>query len=155
MGPSWHDLLAINVKAICSVMPTWFNVTACCCLHWRQQKKFLALAQLHTMIGDTYFNGKAWANFSASWYCTRLNQYKWSDLPLRTKHNTDKTELEWSAALAKPPIDLVLVIGASQWLFGIWWHRSKIVWEKQGKTPIRFGLSWPSNLNTKNITRNL
>jgi 3',5'-cyclic-nucleotide phosphodiesterase len=98
------------------------------------KKNIYALASVNTMIGDTYFNGKAWANFSDRGIAPRLNQYHMVDLPLGQNITLDKTELSVSAFSLSHPVESgAFVIEHGNDLFVYFGDTGPDSVEKQGK----------------------
>ena len=97
-------------------------------------KNIYALASVNNMIGETYFNGKAWANFSDRGIAPTLNKYHMVDLlPSKTTPITN-TQLSVSAfSLSHPVESSAFVIEHNNDMFVYFGDTGADVVEQQGK----------------------
>lgn len=97
-------------------------------------KSIYALASVNKMIGETYFNGKAWANFSDRGIPPLLNKYHIVDLPPGKPKAIANTELKVSAFSLSHPIEsTAFVIEHDNDVFVYFGDTGPDVVEKQGK----------------------
>lgn len=100
-------------------------------------KNIYALASVNTMMGETYFNGKAWANFSDRGLPPRLNKYHIIDLPPGQSVSIDNTELNVTAFSLSHPIESsAFVLEHGNDLFVYFGDTGPDSVEKQGKLDI-------------------
>ncbi|MDP5029672.1 MBL fold metallo-hydrolase [Paraglaciecola sp.] len=97
-------------------------------------KNIYALASVNAMIGETYFNGKAWANFSDRGIPPLLNKYHIVDLPPEQAIDIEGTQLKVTAfSLSHPVESSAFVIEHANDLFVYFGDTGPDIVEKQGK----------------------
>lgn len=100
-------------------------------------KNIYALASVNKMIGETYFNGKAWANFSDRGIPPLLNKYHMVDLPLGQAIAIDNTALKVTAfSLSHPVESSAFVIEYGDDVFVYFGDTGPDSVEKQGKLDV-------------------
>ncbi|GAA6184951.1 3',5'-cyclic-nucleotide phosphodiesterase [Aliiglaciecola sp. NS0011-25] len=97
-------------------------------------KNIYGLASVNNMIGETYFNGKAWANFTDRGIPPMLNKYHVVDLPVGKPINIEDTDLVVTAfSLSHPVESSAFVIENGSDMFVYFGDTGPDVVEKQGK----------------------
>jgi 3',5'-cyclic-nucleotide phosphodiesterase len=100
-------------------------------------KNIYALASVNNMIGETYFNGKAWANFSDRGIPPLLKKYHMVDLPIGKTIAIDNTELGVTAfSLSHPVESSAFVIEYGNDVFVYFGDTGPDSVEKQGKLDV-------------------
>lgn len=98
------------------------------------KKSIYALASVNTMIGETYFNGKAWANFSDRGIPPLLNKYHVVDLLPGKSTPISGTQLSVTAfSLSHPVESSAFVIEHGDDMFVYFGDTGPDIVEKQGK----------------------
>lgn len=98
------------------------------------KKNIYALASVNQMVGETYFNGKAWANFSDRGIPPTLNKYHMIDLPVGEKVTLEATDLVVTAfSLSHPVESAAFVIEHGKDMFVYFGDTGADSIEKQGK----------------------
>jgi 3',5'-cyclic-nucleotide phosphodiesterase len=97
-------------------------------------KSIYALTSVNNMIGETYFNGNAWANFSDRGIPPVLNKYHIVDLPPKKPIVISNTELKVTAFSLSHPIEsTAFVLEHANDVFVYFGDTGPDVVEKQGK----------------------
>ncbi|MDO6693083.1 3',5'-cyclic-nucleotide phosphodiesterase [Aliiglaciecola sp. 3_MG-2023] len=97
-------------------------------------KNIYALASVNNMIGETYFNGKAWANFTDRGIPPTLNKYHVVDLPIAEPVSITDTQLKVTAfSLSHPVESTAFVIENGSDMFVYFGDTGPDIVEKQGK----------------------
>ncbi|MFQ3219436.1 MAG: 3',5'-cyclic-nucleotide phosphodiesterase [Paraglaciecola sp.] len=100
-------------------------------------KNIYALASVNNMIGETYFNGQAWANFSDRGIPPLLNKYHIVDLPVGAPVTIDETTLKVTAfSLSHPVESTAFVLEQGDDLFVYFGDTGPDSVEKQGKLEV-------------------
>lgn len=98
------------------------------------KKSIYALASVNTMIGETYFNGKAWANFSDRGIPPLLNKYHVVDLLPGKATPIADTQLSVTAfSLSHPVESSAFIIEHGDDMFVYFGDTGPDIVEKQGK----------------------
>lgn len=100
-------------------------------------KNIYALASVNNMIGETYFNAKAWANFSDRGIPPLLNKYHIVDLPVGEPVVIAQTTLKVTAfSLSHPVESSAFVLEQGDDLFVYFGDTGPDSVEKQGKLEV-------------------
>ncbi|MFA3791276.1 MBL fold metallo-hydrolase [Aliiglaciecola sp. SL4] len=100
-------------------------------------KNIYALASVNKMIGETYFNGIAWANFTDRGRPPTLNKYHVVDLPIGEPISVTDTQLKVTAfSLSHPVESSAFVLENGSDMFVYFGDTGADIVEKQGKLQV-------------------